>query len=140
MPYRDAPDGNVGRASMCVLVVEDDFLIRLILVEELEDAGYHVKETGTGDDAVLLLEALDVPLTALVTDIHMPGSLSGLDVAAYVRDRMPGIPVVFTTGRPDAMKGKVLLGPEQTLVRKPYVPSEVVDHVQRLIAQRALHG
>ncbi len=121
---------------MYVLVVEDDALIRLILVEELEDAGYLVREAETGDEAVALLDTLDTPLGVVVTDIHMPGSRSGLDVAAYVRDRMPGVPVIFTTGRPDAMKNKVVLGPGQALVRKPYVPAQVVEEIRSLIARR----
>ena len=52
---------------MCVLVVEDDFLIRQILVEELEDAGYIVKQASSGDDALALLDEL----TAVLTDVHM---------------------------------------------------------------------
>ena len=119
---------------MCVLVVEDDFLIRLILVEELEDAGYLVKQASSGDNALALLGELAVPLTAVVTDVHMPGSRSGLDVAAYVRSQMPRVPVIFTTGRPDAMLGQVVLGPEQVLMRKPYTPSEVVKQIRRLTA------
>ena len=121
---------------MCVMVVEDDFLIRLILVEELEDAGFQVKQADTGDQAIALLEGIDRPLSVLVTDIHMPGSKSGLDVAAYVREHMPGVPVVFTTGRPDVMVGKVSLGQDQSLVRKPYVPFEVMEQIRRLLAPR----
>ncbi len=119
---------------MCVLVVEDDLLIRLILVEELQDAGYKVLEAENGDAAVATLRTLEVPLTVLVTDIHMPGSKDGLEVASHVLDAFPHVPVVYTTGRPDVMIGKIALDPKQVLIRKPYVPSQVVEQVRRLTA------
>ena len=119
---------------MCVLVVEDDRLIRLILVEELQDAGYIVKEAENGDLAVAALQTLDIPLSVLVTDIHMPGSRDGMEVAAHVQGSFPHVPVVYTTGRPDVMVGKIALGSRQVLVRKPYVPSQVVEQVRKLTA------
>ena len=66
---------------MCILVVEDEPLIRMIVVEELEDAGFHVCEAASGDDAVSYLESPPAPLTMLITDIHMPGKLSGIEIA-----------------------------------------------------------
>jgi CheY-like chemotaxis protein len=119
---------------MCILVVEDDFLIRMILVEELLDAGYVVKEAETGDQAVALLDGIDPPLTLLVTDIHMPGRRSGVDLAAHVRDRMPSVPIIYTTGRPDALSVAGHLDRRQSLVRKPYVPSEIITRIQNLLA------
>jgi CheY-like chemotaxis protein len=118
---------------MCILVVEDDFLIRNILVEELLDAGYVVREAASGDQAVELLKTIDPPLTVLVTDIHMPGSCDGLDLAAHVRDRLPAVPVIYTTGRPDALKVAGHLDRQQSLVRKPYVPSEIIERIQDLL-------
>ncbi len=117
---------------MCVLVVEDDSLIRLILVEELQDAGYEVLEAENGDAAVATLRTLEAPLRVLVTDIHMPGTKDGLEVAAHVRNAFPQVPVVFTTGRPDVMIGKIVIGAKQVLIRKPYVPSQVVEQVRKL--------
>ncbi len=119
---------------MCILVVEDDFLIRMILVEELEAAGYEVKEAATGDEAVGILATLDRRLALLVTDVHMPGSLTGLDVAAHVQDRVPGVGVIFTTGRPDSLIALGALGDKQLLVRKPYIPSDIIEHIKGMLA------
>ena len=115
---------------MCVLVVEDDALIRLILVEELQEAGFHVKEAATGDQAIALLEEIDPPLAVLVTDIHMPGDHSGVDLAAYVHLHHPAARVIFTTGRPDSLRKGGQLWRNDVLVRKPYVPSEVIKVIQ----------
>lgn len=119
---------------MCVLVVEDEFLIRLMLVEELQEAGYEVKEADTGDHAMTLLQDIDPPLSILITDIHMPGCLSGLDLAARVRESHPQVPIIYTTGRPDALGHLNRLDDRRVLMRKPYVPDDVIRQVRRLLA------
>lgn len=121
---------------MCILVVEDDFLIRLMLVEELQDAGYEVREATTGDQALILLEKIDPPLRILITDIHMPGRISGLDLATHVRGRHPLVPIIYTTGRPDALGHLHHLDKNQALVRKPYAPDEVIKNIHKLLGEQ----
>ena len=62
-----------------ILVVEDEDLIRELLVEFLADAGFEVDQASNGDDAARLIEADGCQL--LVTDVHMPGKLNGLELA-----------------------------------------------------------
>ena len=121
---------------MCILVVEDDPLIRMILVEELVDAGYTVLEAESGDAAFELLKTIDPPLTVLVTDIHMPGHRDGVALGRHVRQNLPHVPVIYTTGRPDALDSLKRLGAKQFLVRKPYVPNDVIARIQDLIGAR----
>ena len=115
-----------------VLVVEDEELIRLILAEVLADEGFHVVEAGTGDEAAALLDGPD-GFHAVVTDIHMPGGRDGLAVGRHARSRHPDIPVVYCTGRPDVLNDAGPLGRRDALVRKPYVPSQIVMVLQRLL-------
>ena len=115
---------------MCIMVVEDDALIRLILVEELQDAGFHVKEAATGDQAVAMLEDLDPPLTVLVTDIHMPGTRGGVELAEHVHAQYPDVRIIFTTGRPDSLRKSGRLHPNDVLVRKPYVATDIIKVIQ----------
>ena len=115
---------------MCVMVVEDDDLIRLILVEELQDAGFEVKEAATGDEAFAMLAGLDPPLTVLVTDIHMPGTRGGVELADDVNTHYPEARIIFTTGRPDSLRRRGRLGRNDVLVRKPYVPSDIIEVIQ----------
>ncbi len=116
-------------ARMRVLVVEDEELVRTILREVLDDEGFHVVEARTGDEAVSLIDGPG-RLHAVVTDIHMPGARDGLAVGRHARRRYPGIPVVYCTGRPDllpdAPSDADVFGQPEALVRKPYVPSEIV--------------
>ena len=67
-----------------VLVVEDEILLRLMLTEELQAAGYHVLEARDADEAVTIL--LKRPRIELVlTDIIMPGSMNGVDLAQWIK-------------------------------------------------------
>lgn len=119
-------------AAARILLVEDESLIRLILAEALTDAGFCVTEAETGDDAA---ELADGPngFDVLLTDIHMPGRLDGIALARRVRLSHPDVPIVFMTGRPDAMAAMDGLGPHEALIRKPYGPSEVLGTIERLL-------
>lgn len=79
--------------SPLVLVVEDEGLIRLNLVDELEDAGFRVIEASNADEA---LKALDSRpgIQAIFTDIDMPGSIDGLRFATAVRQSQPRMPIL----------------------------------------------
>jgi CheY-like chemotaxis protein len=105
---------------MCILLVEDEPLIRELLVEELQDHGYAVCEAQNGDHAFALMRDLFKKVTLLITDIHMPGQRNGLDVARLMHRHDPLVSIIYTTGRPDALDDFDPLRPHDALVRKPY--------------------
>ena len=116
-----------------ILVVEDEDLIRLILSEVLDEEGFHVVEASTGDEAAGLIDHPD-DFHAVVTDIHMPGQRDGIAVGHHARRRHPEIPIIYCTGRPDAMNGAGPFGERDVFVRKPYVPSHIVSLLRRLLS------
>jgi DNA-binding response OmpR family regulator len=118
---------------MCILLVEDEVLIRLIVAEELAEAGYAVREAESGDEASALIEGQADEFTLLVTDIHMPGELDGMAVARLLRERRPEIPVVYMTGRPGVLNGTGALGDGAVLMAKPFAPSQLLAVVRRLL-------
>ena len=104
-----------------VLVVEDEILIRELVAEEREVAGYTIVIATDADQAIAILEARqDIHL--VFTDIDMPGSMDGLKLAAAVRDRWPPVHIIITTGkvRPLEIPANALFIP------KPYVGENVV--------------
>src|SRR5690242_2600895 len=119
---------------MCVLIVEDEVLIQDILVEELRSHGHEVCAAQTGDDAAVLIENAPQAFTLLITDIHMPGQRNGIEVARLMRQHHPSLPVINTTGRSDALAAIGPLGPRDAVVLKPYVPSQIMNVVRRLLA------
>ena len=71
-----------------VLIVEDEFLVRLTAVFLLEEAGFGALEAGSADEAIALLEARK-DIRVVFTDINMPGSMDGLRLAHAIRHRWP---------------------------------------------------
>ena len=119
---------------MCILLVEDELLIRSIMAESLIDAGFTVIHAGSADEAFALVERSPVPISVLVTDIHLPGGKTGLDVASEMRARHPALPVIVATGRPDVLGEDWHLADSVALLRKPYGPGELVATVRKALA------
>ena len=69
-----------------VLIVEDEFLIRMDAIDMVRAAGFDVVEAANADEAILILEDRR-DITVIFTDIQMPGSMDGLKLAAAVRGR-----------------------------------------------------
>ncbi len=111
---------------MCILLVEDEPLIREIMLESLRTAGFAVVGAADGDEAIRLIEDGTYRFMLLVSDLHMPGRRDGLAVAAAMRARWPEVPVVIASGRPDVFDaaGPATIG--YHLLRKPYRPRDLV--------------
>jgi CheY-like chemotaxis protein len=112
-------------SSARILVVEDDVLVRAVGAETLRLAGFTVIEATTADQAWAYLrtgEAVDL----VFSDIQMPGSLTGVDLARLLRAIRPELPIILTSGR---------AGPEGLgrFLEKPYRPSELVPLVCELL-------
>jgi two-component system, response regulator PdtaR len=108
-----------------VLIVEDEYLVREVLRDDLTRAGYDVVTAGDADEAIAILESRsDIHL--VFTDIDMPGSMDGLKLAACVRDRWPPVHIILTTGkaRPAEIPANALFIP------KPYLGSAAVAAVR----------
>ena len=106
-----------------VLIVEDEFLIRMDAVDMIRAAGFDVVEAANADEAILILE--DRPdITVVFTDIHMPGSMDGLKLAAAIRGRWPPIKIVATSGRAKVTDGDLPRG--SRFLPKPYSVREIV--------------
>ena len=116
-----------------ILIVEDEFLIRLTLAEALRDEGFQVSEAGSGEEALPLL-AEESPIDLLVTDMQLGGALDGTGLAQAARRRRPALPVVFMTGRADG--ARQARSPNDAFVAKPYVPSDISAAARRLIGRR----
>jgi CheY-like chemotaxis protein len=83
-----------------ILLVEDEDVIRLMLVEVLTQQGYTVLDAGRGAHALTLAEGAAKPVDLLVTDMSMPG-MTGWDLAKSLRTARPGLPVLFISGHND---------------------------------------
>ncbi|MEJ0096155.1 MAG: response regulator [Methylocella sp.] len=118
--------------SSVVLVVEDEPFVRMFGTDVLESAGFEVIEACNADEALRVLASRE-DVRAVFTDVDMPGSLDGLDLAWRIHERWPEIGVVLTSGRcfiePGAMPR------EDVFVSKPYAAPVLVRHIEALMAR-----
>jgi CheY-like chemotaxis protein len=114
---------------LIVLVVEDEALLRELLIEALGGAGYHALIASSGTEAIQLMEAQAI--RALVTDIDLGrSSPTGWDVARRARELHPELPVVYVTG--DSANAWPPQGvPSSVLITKPFAPAQVVTAVSQ---------
>ena len=112
----------------CVLVVEDEFFCRFHAVDLVEAAGFSAIEASNADEAIAILEARK-DIRIVFTDIDMPGSMDGLNLARAIRDRWPPIELILTSGHFDVPKSDI---PERGLFfSKPYRDQEIVSALQK---------
>ncbi len=119
-----------------VLVVEDEFLIRLTLVEALSDEGFEVLEADTGDAALSILQS-GPSISLLLTDIQLPGSLNGNALATKARETLPDLPVIFMTGRLDSVDD-ARRSTRDVFISKPYTLVDICQAAKRLAALSAV--
>jgi CheY-like chemotaxis protein len=124
------PNRNEIRRPV-ILVVEDEAILRLNVVDMVEDAGFEGVEAADATQAVLILESrLDICI--VFTDIDLPGGLDGVRLAAIVRDRWPPIHIILTSGH--VPPGRQDLPSGALFFPKPIREKEVVAAMWKLAA------
>jgi two-component system cell cycle sensor histidine kinase/response regulator CckA len=119
-----------------VLLVEDEELVRMMLVEVLKSAGYLALDARHGTDALALAAEYEEPIDLLVTDVTMPG-FSGVELARRLGEARPAMRVLFISGYTDqeASQWGKLNQPVQFL-QKPFHPDAFLAKVRQLLDLR----
>ncbi len=102
-----------------VLVVEDEELVRDMIVHEMALAGFEVLQAANAEDALALMSTID-RLDLLFTDIRLPG-MDGWQLAQQIRVRYAQVPVIYASGYAE----RVTPLPRSKFLQKPYMPSQV---------------
>jgi signal transduction histidine kinase len=121
--------GTIGSgAGRTVLLVEDEAPLRRAIRRMLESGGYTVLDAANGHEAAGLV---DEPVNLLLTDIVMPGGMTGVDVADAFRLRTPGLPVIFMTGYSDTIldPGRLESSTPTVLLPKPFTEVDLLEAV-----------
>jgi CheY-like chemotaxis protein len=121
----------VNAEQKIVLVAEDEPLIRLMIVESLTDAGFAVIGAVHAAEALDALNADFERIVLLFTDVNMPGSMNGLDLAHHVRSSWPHIAILIASGRfPPSPAARPQ---DARCIAKPYNPDNVVGDIRRMV-------
>jgi two-component system, response regulator PdtaR len=114
-----------------VLVVEDEWLLRLLAVELMEDAGFVALQAANADEAIVILEHR-VDIALIFTDVDMPGTMDGLKLAHAVRRRWPPIKIIIVSGKTRLSDSE--LPSDTRFFSKPYSVSDMISELRSLIA------
>jgi two-component system, response regulator PdtaR len=121
----------VFKSHALVVIVDDDVFERMGASYMFSDAGYRVLEAENADEALQLFED-NAAVRLLFTDVNMPGSMSGSDLAHQVARRWPEVGVIMTSGRP--RPEALPLGAK--FHAKPYEPTNVLQHAREMTILR----
>ena len=112
-----------------ILVVDDEAMIRNNLADFFNDEGWTVFEAEGADEAIELLAA-HASIRVVVTDVQMPGSMDGLKLAFYIRNRYLPTILVIASGARRLTAAEL---PERTMfIAKPFDPRFVLNEIERV--------
>ncbi|MGH6928797.1 MAG: ATP-binding protein, partial [Dongiaceae bacterium] len=121
------------RGGETVMVVEDDPLVRILVVTQLKELGYRVLEAGNGPQAQAILQGGD-PVDLLFTDVVMPGGMTGRQLADAVKPHRPTMKTLFTSGyTQDSITHQGKLDPGVHFLSKPYKKQDLALKVRAVL-------
>jgi CheY-like chemotaxis protein len=115
-----------NRQSRTVLLVEDEVLVRMMLADQLREAGCTVVEASDADEALLLLRQNLIRPGVVISDIRMPGSIDGLGLARVIRSECPELKVILISAHHTSLEGPDY----DAFFPKPYDAPAIISKVK----------
>jgi len=130
-----AADERPGGEGEVVLVIDDEPMIRMLIVEVLEEAGYQALEAHDGPSGLKILRS-DARIDLLITDVGLPGGLNGRQVADAARLARPDLKIMFITGYAEnAVVGNGQLDKGMAVMTKPFAIDDLARRIRDMIEQ-----
>lgn len=114
-------------ARHAILIVEDEAFIRYDLVDFFEDAGFEVFDADNADEAITLMAA-NPAIRIVLTDVDMPGSMDGVKLAHFIRDRYPPTLLLIASGAVKLKPGEMPVGAQ--FIAKPFDPRSLLGTIR----------
>jgi CheY-like chemotaxis protein len=118
-------------AVAVVLVVEDDGFLQLAALDLVETAGFVGIVASNADEAIAILEARD-DVRIVMTDVEMPGSMDGLKLSHFIRNRWPPVHLIIVSGRAMLSESQIPSGTK--FFSKPYDDGAIVAQLKKFAA------
>jgi CheY-like chemotaxis protein len=118
-----------------VLVVDDSAIIRMSAVDLVLSAGYEALEAADADEAIRILESRN-DIDLVFTDVQMPGTMDGLKLSHYIRDRWPPVKLIVASGATILEESSLPGG--SRFFSKPYDEHTITDAMALLLSGVAL--
>ena len=111
-----------------ILVVEDDAIVRMLIVDVLEELEFKVLEADGSEQALDILKDMNQPIDLMMTDVGLP-DMDGKQLAAKVRELRPALPILFASGYAE----NIDVPPGMQVIGKPFSIDQLRDKVQSIL-------
>jgi len=139
--YVVATDSGEHAVAATVLVVEDEPTVSRLMQRVLERDGYQVRVAASGREVLDHWNLYELSVDLVITDLVMPGGVSGTQLAAELRRLKPTLPIVFTSGYdPDFDPSNETMVPGENFIPKPSTAEQILAVVRRQLATRVTLG
>lgn len=118
----------MSTTATTILVVEDDAIVRMLIVDVLEELEYNVLEAEDGEAALAVLENESSVIDLMMTDHGLPG-ISGKELAAKTRVLRPSLPILFASGYAE----NIDVPPGMHSIGKPFSIDQLRDKVRSIL-------
>jgi signal transduction histidine kinase len=132
-PVEEEVEITIDRGQQTILLVEDDPMIRNLVLQALEAKGYKVLSAEEGWEGVKVARTYKGRIDLLFTDVVMPG-LCGGELAVAMNELYPGIKVLFMSGYSRAQLVEEEVPGDAALLEKPFTPDQVLAMVRKMLA------
>ncbi|MEJ6785780.1 response regulator [Aminobacter sp. Piv2-1] len=122
-------------AAETILVVDGDVITRTVIAEYLRHCGFRVLEAGTGAEAMQALQHPEFSIDVVLSDVELPGDMSGFDLSHWVRKSMPQVKVLLAGAVERIADTAGDLCEDGPHLAKPYDHRLILDHIKRLRAR-----
>ena len=125
---------DAARCSETILLVEDEHALRRLTRIVLQRQGYRVHEASSGVEALTVWAEHGPQINLLLTDMIMPGGLSGRELAVQLREKKNGLKIIYTSGySPDTISHDLILIEGMNFLPKPYHPDKLIQIVRQCL-------
>lgn len=118
----------MSAASSTILVVEDDAIVRMLIVDVLEELEFSVVEAADAEEALKIVENTDQSIDLMMTDVGLP-DMDGKQLATRVRELRPALPILFASG----YAGNIDVPAGMQVIAKPFSIDQLRDKVKSLL-------
>jgi CheY-like chemotaxis protein len=119
---------TMSATSPTILVVEDDAIVRMLIVDVLEELEFTVVEAADAEEALKKVEDTDQVIDLMMTDVGLP-DMDGKQLATKVRELRPALPILFASGYAE----NIDVPPGMQVIAKPFSIDQLRDKVKSML-------
>lgn len=119
----------MSAAASTILVVEDDAIVRMLIVDVLEELGYLVLEAADAAAALMIIKKSEQVIDLMMTDVGLP-DMNGQELAGKARELRPTLPILFASGYAESID----VPADMQVIGKPFSIDQLRDKVKSILA------